>query len=72
MIATHRANRTAPKTQGGRVLRRYKRRWKIERLIAWLQKHNFRRVVVRYEYPAANFRGFVRLACIIILPRHYL
>ena len=39
--------------------------------MGWLQKHNFRRVVVRYEYHAANLRGFVRLACIIILPRHY-
>ena len=40
MIAPHRRNRRKPKTQDGRKLRRYKRRWKIERLFAWLG--NFR------------------------------
>ena len=30
MIAPHRRNRRKPKTQDGRKLRRYKRRWKIE------------------------------------------
>ena len=48
LIAPHRNNRKKRKTQDGRKLRRYKRRWKIERLFAWLQ--NFRRLVVRYEY----------------------
>jgi transposase len=53
MIAPHRRNRKKPKkTQDGRKLRRYKRRWKIERLFAWL--HNFRRVVVRYERRVQN------------------
>jgi transposase len=28
---------------------RYKKRWKVERLFAWL--HWFRRLVTRYEYP---------------------
>ena len=37
MIAPHRKNRKKGKTQDGRKLRRYKRRWKIERLFAWLQ-----------------------------------
>jgi transposase len=41
-----------PKTQDGRKLRRYKRRWKVERLFAWLQ--NFRRLVVRYKRHADN------------------
>ena len=45
MIAPHRRNRKRPKTQDGRPLRRYKRRWKIERLFAWLG--NFRRLVFR-------------------------
>lgn len=40
MIAPNRRNRR--KTQDGRPLRRYKRRWKVERTIAWLQ--SFRRV----------------------------
>jgi transposase len=70
MVAPHRAHRTAPKTQDGRPLRRYKRRWKVERLFAWLQ--NFRRVLVRHEYCAENYLGFVCLACILILLRWYL
>jgi transposase len=36
VIAPHRSNRKN-KTQDGRRLRRYRRRWKIERLFAWLQ-----------------------------------
>ncbi len=69
MIAPHKANQKRKKTQDGRKLRRYKRRWKIERLFAWLQ--NFRRIVVRYEYRADNYLGFVHLACIVILLRNY-
>ena len=67
MIAPHRRNRKRPKTQDGRPLRRYKRRWKIERLFAWLG--NFRRLVVRYERHALNYLGFVQLGCILILLR---
>ena|SRR5258706_1432612 len=65
LIAPHRTNRVKPATQDGRKLRRYKRRWKIERLNAWLQ--NFRRITVRYEHIAENYLGFLHLACIIIL-----
>ena len=36
MIAPHRRNRKRPKTQDGCQLRRYRRRWKVERLFAWL------------------------------------
>ena len=72
MIAPHRLSgwRKRPKTQDGRVLRRYKRRWKIERLFAWLQ--NFRRIQVRYDYYAQNYLGFVQLGCMIILLRRCL
>lgn len=68
LIAPHRRNRRRLPTQDGRPLRRYRRRWHIERLFAWLQ--NFRRLVTRYEYHAANFLGFVQLGCIVILLRH--
>jgi len=44
MIAPNRKRRKK-QTQDRRKLRRYARRWKIERLFAWLQ--NFRRLVVR-------------------------
>ena len=69
MIAPHRSNRKAPQNQDGRPLRRHKRRWKIERLFAWL--YNFRRLVVRYEYHAANFLGLVHLGCAVILLRQF-
>jgi transposase len=68
MIAPHRRNRTRPKIQDGRPLRRYKRRWTVERLFAWLG--NFRRLVVRYERHALNYLGFVHLGCILILLWH--
>jgi transposase len=67
LIAPHRSTRINL-TQDGRALRRYKRRWKIERLFAWLQ--NSRRLVTRYERRAANFAGFLHLACAMILLRH--
>ena len=69
LIAPHRKNRKREATQDGRVLRRYKRRWKVERLFAWLQQ--FRRLVVRYEWHDDNFLGMVHLACIKILLRQF-
>ena len=70
MIAPHKSNRMRPPTQDGRALRRYCRRWKVERLNAWLQ--NFRRIATRFEYRAENYLGFVHLSCIKILLRCYL
>jgi transposase len=69
MIAPHRGRHRKLKTQDGRKLRLYKRRWKIERLFAWLG--NFRRLVVRYESRADNFLGFAHLGCIVILLGHF-
>jgi transposase len=69
LIAPHKSNRNKPRTQDGRRLRRYRRRWKVERLFAWL--HNFRRLVVRYEYRAENFLGMLQLGCIVILLRYF-
>jgi transposase len=64
------ANCVSPtKTQDGRSLRRYKRRWKVERLNSWLL--SYRRIAVRYEYKVENYIGFVHLACIRILLRHH-
>ncbi len=59
LIAPHKTNRKKPKTQNGRVLRRYRRRWKVERLFSWL--HNFRRLVIRWEFHADNFLGMLQL-----------
>ena len=66
MIAPNRQNRS--KTQDGRALRLYLRRWVVERLFAWL--HWFRRLVVRYEFHAENFLGMVWLGCMKITLRH--
>jgi len=65
MIAPNRRNRS--KTQDGRPLRRYKRRWRVERLFAWLQ--NFRRLVIRWEWRAENFLGMVQLGLLVLLLR---
>jgi len=70
LISPHKSNRRKKPTQDGRALRRYRKRWKVERLFAWLQ--NFRRLVVRYEYHLQNFLGMVQLGCIIILLRRVL
>jgi len=70
MIAPHKRNRRRQPTQDGRTLRRYKKRWKVERLFAWLQ--NFRRLVVRYEYHLENFLAMIQLGCIVILLRRVL
>ena len=70
MIAPHRRNRKRAKTQDGRKLRRYRRRWKVERLFAWLG--NFRRLVVRYEHKLENVVALVKLGCIMILLRRCL
>ncbi len=67
LIAPHRSNRKNT-TQDLRRMRRYRRRWRIERLFAWLQ--NFRRLVVRYERYAENFLGVLYLGCCLILLRH--
>jgi transposase len=53
--------------QDGRPMRRYKRRWKVERLFGWLKK--FRRIAVRWETKADNYLGFVQLASAIIMLR---
>src|SRR6266478_3907551 len=54
LIAPHKKNRKRL-TQDGRPFRRYRRRWCVERLFAWL--HWFRRLVIRWEYHAENFLG---------------
>jgi len=69
LIAPHKSNRQKPKTQDGRELRRYRRRWKVERLFAWLQ--NYRRVLVRYDRFLENYLAFVHLACIVIFVRNH-
>jgi len=67
LICPHRRGRVKKPTQDGRALRRYRRRWKIERTIAWL--HAFKRIVTRNEFYAHLYHGFLKLACLMIVIR---
>jgi transposase len=67
LVCPHRKGRTKPATQDGRKLRRYKRRWKVERTFAWLG--NFRRLVVRYEHKLSMYQAFFHVACLLITLR---
>lgn len=69
LVCPHRRGRKRKPTQDGRKLRRYRHRWIVERTISWL--HNFRRLVVRYEYHAHLFDGFVQLACLLIILKRF-
>ena len=64
LIVPHRRNRKKPPTQDRRKLRRYRRRWKIERTFAWLG--NFRRLLVRWEHHLKIYLAFFHLACLFI------
>jgi len=68
MIAPNRSNRS--QTQDGRPLRRYKKRWTVERTIAWLQ--HFRRLCIRWEKSAMLFQGMLHLACCLLLMKEVL
>ena len=67
LIAPHRKNRKKVATQDGRRMRCYKRRWKIERLFAWLNK--YKRVITRWDRSCEHYTGFVYLAFSMILLR---
>lgn len=71
LIAPHRENRKLENyTQDGRPLRRYRRRWKVERTIAWFQ--HFRRLCIRWERSTKLFQGFLHLGCAVLLLRQVL
>jgi transposase len=69
MIAPHRSNRLKAKTQDDRRLHRYQRRWMVERFFAWVQRQG--RLLLRGEYCAEKFFGFIQLATIIILRKQF-
>lgn len=71
LIAPHRSSRKPENvTQDGRPLRRYVRRWTVERSIAWIQ--HFRRLCIRWEKSTKLFRGFLHLACTVLLLKQVL
>lgn len=69
LICPHRKGRVRPAKQDSRKLRRYKRRWIVERTIAWL--HNYRRFVTRWEYHDYLYESFVILGCLFTLLKRF-
>lgn len=67
LISPHRSNRRRAKRQDGRSLRRYARRWIIERTIAWYG--GFKRLVVRNERSHELFLAFFHIASALIALR---
>jgi transposase len=67
LIAPHKANRVRKPTQDGRSLRRYRKRWKVERTNAW--PGNFRHLVVRYDRLLHTYEAFFYIACFMIVLR---
>jgi transposase len=67
LVCPHRKGRKKAASQDGRKLRRYRRRWKVERTFAWIG--NFRRLVVRYERNITMYQAFFHVACLIITLR---
>ena len=67
LIAPHRSNRRRAPLQDGRKLRRYRRRWIVERTFAWYG--SFRRLVVRYERSPSLYLAFFHLASALIVMR---
>jgi len=70
LIAPYRENRKERRFEDGRKLRRYKRRWIVERTNSWLGQ--FRRLLVRHEHLLSTYRAFFYLACFWITLRHCL
>lgn len=60
-----RSNNKRATHQDGRPMRRYRKRWKVERTIAWLQ--NCRRLVVRWERKASLWLSFAYIACAMLV-----
>jgi transposase len=56
--------------QDGRKLRRYRRRWIVERTFSWLG--HFRRLVVRDERLMTVYAGFLHRACALLTLRKVL
>jgi transposase len=61
-IIPHRKNRVKPSRNDGRRLRRYRRRWLIERTNAWL--HCYRGLAVRWFFYSFMYVGMVYLSFI--------
>jgi transposase len=68
-VIPHRRNRLRPSQNDGRRLRRYRRRWLIERTHAWL--HSYRGLAVRWCYDSFLYVGLVYLSFIHLALRRF-
>ena len=66
LIPPYRSNNKQRRYEDGCKLRRYKRRWIIERTDAWFGQ--FRRLLVRHEQLLAAYRGFVLYRLLLDYP----
>ena len=67
LIVPYRENNKERRYEDGRKLRRYLRRWIVERTHAWLGQ--FRRLLVRHEHLLSTYYAFFYLACFWITLR---
>lgn len=63
-IIPARSNNRKATDQDGRKLRRYRRRWIVERTLAWLG--HFRRLITRHERLIETYSGFFHIACALL------
>ena len=70
LIVPYRQNNKERRYEDGRKLRRYVRRWIVERTNAWFGQ--FRRLLVRHEHSLSIYYAFFYLACFWITLRHCL
>lgn len=59
LIAPHTRNQKN-RAQNRRRLRRYRRRWNVERTFSWI--HNNKRIWTRYDRNLSMFHGWIHLA----------
>jgi transposase len=64
LICPYRSNNKQRKYHDGRKMRRYKRRYEVERTFSWFG--NSRRLVVRWERDIVVYRAFFHVACLIV------
>jgi len=67
LICPYRDNNKGKKYHDGRKLRRYKKRWTVERTFSWIG--NSRRLVVRWDRSILIYSAFFHVACLVLTLR---
>jgi transposase len=69
VIVPYRSNNLHRRYEDGRLLRRYRHRWVVERTFAWLGA--FRRLLVRHERLTSMYVAFLQFAAALIALRRF-